>query len=558
MKKFYRWSSILSLLVIILLCITGCKKMDINLTTTEDANIVDYMRKSPDQFSEFVKILERTNVSSYLNAYGAYTVFAPSNDAIKAYVKEAGKASVDDMDTAVLRNMVRLHLIQDTISTSSFTDGKLSTPTMYGQFLITGVNDAGATVINRQGVVLRPNLLTSNGYIHQIDHVLQPASLTVAKMIEQAPKYGIFTQALKATGFYDSLNINNNPDTTRKWLSVLAESDAVLKTGGINSYADLVRKYNNTGNPKRKDDSLFLYVAYHILPGIKYVADIVTLPSHTTLAPLEVITTALVNESVLLNETTFNGAFEAGVAINRTASDNSATNGVVHSLAGNIFLKVRFPVRVDFDLGAQPEILKLTSIYRKAGKSQSFSLGQLSEVTWQNANLQAASYYAEAATSTNNYWKDDGFSTNLRFGNAAANAWIEFVTPLIVKGKYKVWICYRVSNQGAFTQVSVDDVPLPRIVNFTAGLPDKAATDAVLESQGFKRYSSNNPNVNNLGQLAGTVDINITDRHRIRLQAIRDNGSGNTNAVTLDFIQFIPINEDQTRPLFARDGSVIK
>ena len=229
MKKFFNWKSVVSMSVLILLTVTGCRKYDIKLTTTEDANIVDYMRKTPEQYSEFVRILERTNISSYLNAYGAYTLFAPNNDAIKAYVQEAGKASVEEMDTAVLRNMVRLHLIQDTISTSSFTDGKLSSPTMFGQFLITGVNDAGATVINRQSIVVRPNLLTSNGYIHQIDKVLQPAKLTTAQILEQNTQFSIFTQALKATGLFDSFNIANNSDTTRKWLTVLSESDEWIK-----------------------------------------------------------------------------------------------------------------------------------------------------------------------------------------------------------------------------------------------------------------------------------------------------------------------------------------
>ncbi|HVF96773.1 MAG TPA: DUF5108 domain-containing protein, partial [Flavisolibacter sp.] len=397
-----------------------------------------------------------------------------------------------------------------------------------------------------------------NGYIHAVNRVLQPAKLTAAQQIEQDPKFAIFTQALKATGFYNLLNTANNPDTTKRWLTVLAESDSVLRLNGINSYPDLVARYSKTGNPQNPQDSLYLFVAYHILPGIKYVADIVTVPSHQTLAPESVITATLDGQNVLLNEVMFNNVLELGVPINRSASDNSTTNGVVHSVLGNIILKVRLPYRVDFDIAAQPEILKLPSIYRKPGQGVAFSLGQLKDVTWQNPNLQAASYFAEAATSANAYWKDDQFSTNLRFGNAAANTWIEFVTPLIVKGRYKIWINYRRANMGKYVQVSFDGEPTPRIVDFTLTLPDNNATDAVLESQGFKRYSSNTPNGNNVGQTAGIIDVKATDRHRIRLTAIRDNGSGTANGVTLDFIQFIPVNDVQFRPRYARDGSVIQ
>jgi uncharacterized surface protein with fasciclin (FAS1) repeats len=558
MKQFSKLTVLVPAFLLMLVFIIGCKKNNIRELTTEDTNIVDYMRKYPDQFSEFVKILDRTHISPFLNAYGTYTVFAPTNDAIKLYLQQIGKSSTDELDSAALLSVVRMHIIQDTISTSSFTDGKLANPTMYGQYIITGVNSLGVTVVNRQANITQSNILTGNGYIHVIDHVLQPARLTAAKMIEQNPKLSIFTQALKATGFYDSLNITNNPDTTRRWLTVLAEPDSVLKTVGINSYADLVKRYNNTGDAKNTKDSLYLYVAYHILPGVKYVADIVQLPSHPTLAPLSVVTTSVSNDTVLLNETTFNDVHEAGIPIDRANSDNSTTNGVVHLLKGDIYLKIRVPVRVDFDLAAQPEIMKLTSVYRKPGAGVSFSLGQLQDVTWQNANLQAVNYYCEGPTGTNFYWKNDGFGTNLRFGNSAANNWTEFVTPLIVAGRYKIWFCYRRANMGAYTQISFDGQPTSRIVDFTQGFPSGASTmtDAVLEAQNLKRYSYENPNGNNLAQLAGVVDVPTTDRHRIRLQAVRDNGSGVTNAVTLDFIQFIPINDVQYGTRYSKDGTV--
>ena len=559
MKQVFKYIGVLTICLLAFVFYPGCKKHDIKQTTTSDVNIVDYMRRYPEQFSEFVKILDRTNVSPFLNAYGTYTVFAPTNDAFKLYLQQVGKTSTDQIDTATLLSLVRLHIIQDTISTGSFTDGKLASPTMYGQFLITNVNAEGVTVVNRQANITQSNILTGNGYIHVIDHVLQPASLTVAKLIEQNPKFTIFTQALKATGLFDSLNINNNPDPTRRWLTLLAESDSVLKVAGFNTYAALVAKYNNTGNPRNPNDSLFLYVAYHILPGLKYVADIVNLPSHFTLAPLSVVTTTLVNQTVLLNQTTFNNIFEPGVAMDRPNSDNSATNGVLHSLLGDIYLKVRIPVRVDFDIAAQPEVLKLPSIYRKPGQSKSFAWGQLADVTWQNQNLQAATYYCDALTGSNYYWWNDGFSTNLRFGNAAANNWTEFTTPLLVRGKYKVWIMYRSGATGLYVQATLDGVAAPRIFSFGGAFSSTTASDLTLESEGFKRYSYENPNGNNRAQTIGVIDVPITDRHKLRLTCVRDAGSGANNGVTMDFIQFVPFTgnpQDQIGPLYSKDGSI--
>jgi hypothetical protein len=296
------------------------------------------------------------------------------------------------------------------------------------------------------------------------------------------------------------------------------------------------------------------------LPGIKYIADIVGQQSHLTNAPLEVVTVTLNQQDVLLNQAVFNNVLENGILMNRVLSDNSCNNGVVHEIKGDITLKIRSPYRVDFDLAAQPEIMKLTSIYRKAGKSQLFSYGQLADVTWQNTGLQAVNYYCDALTGTNNYWWNDGFAINLRYNNAAANSWVEFKTPLLVKGKYNVWIAYRstgASGQGKYTQVSFDGTATGRLVDFGQYSPSTTATDAALIAQGFKRYALPNPNSNNLSQLAGTVTVTTTDRHVLRLQAVRDSGSGAGPSVTIDFIQFIPITEDPTRPWFSKDGSIV-
>lgn len=556
MKTYFKFPSlVICSLLVVLGMNMGCKKQALNYTTTSTLNIVDYLRQDP-KFTEFVKMLDSTNISSYLNAYGAYTCFAPTNDAIKLYLAQIGKKSVYDIDTASLRNIIRLHLIQDTLSTPSFIDGKMSSPTMYGQYLVTGtgVTDGVSSIlVNRQASILQSNILTGNGYIHVIDHVLQPATLTLAKTIEANSRYSIFTQALKATGLYDTLNIANNPDTTRRWITFVAESDSVLKIAHINSYSDLYKKYCLTGNPKNPSDSLYLYMAYHILPGLKYMTDIISSPSHATLVPTQIITAELDGQAIILNQATFNGIFEAGVLMNRPNSDNSCTNGVLHELAGDIYLKIRSPFRVDMDLGDQPEIRKMTSIFRIAGKSVNLNYGQLANVTW-GVSSATITYSVEAANGSNFYYWNDLITVTLRTA-ASTNPYIEFTTPLIVAGKYKVWLDYRKGN-GKYIQASVDGVALSRIIDMTGYLPSTTATDDVLESQGYKRYSSSAPasNSTQMGQLAGVVTITSTDKHKIRLTCIKDGGKGDA---TIDMIQFIPIDADQQYPRFGKDGSLM-
>ena len=42
----------------------------------------EYLRKHPDSYSEFTRLLDTTNVMSLLNTYGTYTCFAPDNKAM--------------------------------------------------------------------------------------------------------------------------------------------------------------------------------------------------------------------------------------------------------------------------------------------------------------------------------------------------------------------------------------------------------------------------------------------------------------------------------------------
>ncbi len=210
-------------MLVMLIYIPGCKKTEYKLTTTGDVNMVGYFDNNPDSFSLFRQILERTETSAYLNAYGAYTCFAPTNSGVRKYLNDLGAADVNAADLATLKDMVRFHLLEDTITTSQFTDGKLPVVTMYGQYLITTVvtkYGVSGYLVNRQGFITKPNIKVGNGIIHQIDNVLIPAKLTIAKTLEAKPNYSIFTQAMRETGYYDLLNTNNNPITAKKWLTV--------------------------------------------------------------------------------------------------------------------------------------------------------------------------------------------------------------------------------------------------------------------------------------------------------------------------------------------------
>ncbi|MFD2888686.1 fasciclin domain-containing protein [Chitinophaga cymbidii] len=545
--------------------ITACKKNQIELLTTDDVNIVGYLEKYPDSFSLFKQILDRTETSAFLNAYGAYTCFAPTNSGVNAWLAKINAANVDAVDIEVLKNMVQFHLLTDTITTAAFKDGKLPVPTMFGQYLVTGVNfDGGASsyMINRQAEITRSNIRVGNGMIHQLNNVLEPSSLTIAKQLEAKPEYSVFVQALKETGFYDVLN-TVDADTAKRWMTVIAESNNALADSGFASYAALKARYSTLGDPSNPNDSLHMYVAYHILGGVKFLGDIITSPSHQTFQPQEVISVQLINQNVIVNENEFNGIVEKGIALKRPSSDNAATNGVWHDADAHYSLKYRPPTAVYWEVSAFEEVMKLPAVYGKSSltwRRETEADKLFKDIDWgwgSNAGTNIFTYSYSTSSSITRYAVHNDCN-QLPLGLPARPIWWEMTTPPIVKGKYKIWICYARSKQSSSSnmlcQVSVNGEVMPRTFNFTDLRPK--GSDSELEAIGWKQYTESRPyasDSNYAAKLVGTYEFLTTQRQTIRITPL----SGTQNNNFLDMIHFIPIDENQILPRFRIDGSKV-
>jgi uncharacterized surface protein with fasciclin (FAS1) repeats len=559
MKKIVTTITLAVIIITVMVSSNGCKKLAIETATTDVVNIYDYLKQHPDQYSSITKIVDKSGYSGFLNAYGLYTMFAPANDAVQLYLSGLNK-TIDQLTEDEAKNIVKFHLLEDTLPTSKFKDGKLPLVTMYGQYLVTAITNTGGVSsinINRQALVIQGNILTGNGLIHGIDHVLVPASKTVAQLIADNPDLSIFKQALMETGYYDTLNTVNLTNPERRWLTVLAETNQALLDSGITSYADLKVRYSNTGNPLDPLDSLHIYAAYHIIPDASYLADIVSASSHTSLQPLEVLVSKLEEETVLINDIDFNGVHEQGVELNRPASDVSATNGVLHIARAHFAPKTRTPFPVYWDVADFPEVRKLPAIFRRA--SLNFPYGSIKDITWDKPTNSIKYAYTTGA-SVPVFWNDH---LEIPMGNTSRHGWIEFTTPLLVKGKYKVWICYRAAKQSGSlwnpasgskcpVEVSFDGQVLSRPFAFTT--PRPAGSDGELEALGWKKYSPT-AGQEMSGKFVGVVDVPTTDRHKTRLRVLPDAGTGqNTN--WLDMIHFIPVDMNQYLPRFNRDGTL--
>ena len=562
--------------LLIVVFYSQCKKIAIVESTTTTKNIYSYLKENPDKYSKIVKLIDKSGYAGFLDAYGSYTMFAPNDSAVSLYLTAINKPNVDALTEAEAQTIVKFHLLDDTLTTASFKDGKLPLVTMYGQFLVTSIVNSGGKSsfnINRQALIVTGNTRTGNGFVHEIDHVLKPAIKSSAELINENPNFSIFKQALIATGFYDTVNIINT-STPKRWFTVLAETNQALADSGFASYTALFNRLSTTGNPKNPLDSLYIYVAYHIIPDARYLADIVSASSHVSLQPLEVLSSKLEGEAVLINDIDFNGVHEKGAELQRSTSDVSTTTGVLHTSLSHFRPKTRIPFPLYWDLADFPEVRKLPSIFRRAGTSLNFAYGTIKDMTWDNP-VNVMTYVGDGPTN-NTFPTYYGDHLLVPMGNTSRHHWIEFRTPLLVKGKYNVWICYiaRKNSQNNTlssvtptggsncpVQVSFDGVPTSRQFNFCIQRP--LGTDGEMVALGWKKYadSSRIPNSTAFqfmsGKFVGAVDVSTTDRHIIRFDVQPAAGTGNPDNF-VDMIHFIPVDwSSQFLPRMSTNGALV-
>lgn len=548
MKKILKSSIRLCVWAGLFMMLFSCTKENFTETTDNSPNINSFLATHED-YSLFAEAIEQAGSASYLDAWGTYTVFAPNNSAMQSFLQNEGKSSVSDLSESDVKDLVNLHIVQDTVSTGQFRDGKIQRNSVFGMFITTAVQNIDGEsyfVLNKESKIIMPNIRTRNGVVHGVDKVFTKVTNTVMEEIEADPNLSLFAEALHLTG----LDVLLNQRVDEEFFSVLAVSNTTFAQRGFNTIEDLVDKYSHTGNPKNPEDSLYMHIAYHVLPDLKYVSDLAFSSSHTTQVPREVLLVKVDREKILLNEEEWLGELEEGAEVDREASDNTTVNGVLHYIKDDIYIKQRQPFRVDWDPADQPE-LGVAGVYRR-GDLQ-IPKGYLRDVTWGGADNQMLDYFGVTSGNMGGAAYGDLLQVYLR---GAVIPWIEFKTPVVVRGRYKVWVGWRtrIDDGGNTIRTYINGEQLSRTLNNGENrirtLPERE-----LEALGYKKHIAGSPSgVNNFNcKMVGIVDIDVTDRQTIRFEA-----STNARAVfMIDFIQFIPIDQEQLYPQFDEQGNAV-
>lgn len=123
--------------------------------------------RSSGKFSEFLDAVERAGLSTVLDK-GQHTVFAPNDDAFSALSAEERARWLSDPE--MLSRLVRNHILPNQ-ATSRDLVGQSQVRTMGGSHSISG--GVGTVQIGNARVVT-PDIMATNGVIHELDSILVP------------------------------------------------------------------------------------------------------------------------------------------------------------------------------------------------------------------------------------------------------------------------------------------------------------------------------------------------------------------------------------------------
>ena len=286
-----------------------------DLYTFVGETVTDYLAARDTMFSSFLQILKISGVNGLTSAYGNYTVFAPTNQAVEAYLdslynkvlepEHGGLKSpyVEDLTPSMAKEIAYTHLLNQMLLTSDMADGSLPIPNMNERYLFISYDSvSNQMTVNTSSQVLVMNEEVENGVIHVLNRVVSPSNSLISDLLLNNENFKIFSSALFKTGLNESLMkvIDEDyvqgegavwegmhlkePEQRKFAYTILAEEDVVLNKYDIYSIEDLYKEAAKVYGTEDADDytspnnALYKYIAYHLLNqrldlSVKYFND---------------------------------------------------------------------------------------------------------------------------------------------------------------------------------------------------------------------------------------------------------------------------------------------
>jgi uncharacterized surface protein with fasciclin (FAS1) repeats len=299
-----------------LIAFTSCEDEE---QTSNALSSIASITASNSNLSTLKAALDKTELTTTLNAAGTFTVFAPTNQAFNDFLAANGFENLNDVPTPLLKEILLNHVIGEvktatTLPASGYIK-TLATGTASTNTLSMYVSKADGVVLNGISEVVFANISANNGVIHIVDEVIglptivdhAVANSNFSRLIGDLTSAGQpdFVSILSGTGPYTVFAPTN---------SAFTDLDAELAAIPLDPTAA----------------QLTSVLQYHVLNGNVLSSD---LPA--------VISGSSAGFVTALNEQQFEISLNGGAKIidansrncNIVATDVQCSNGVIHVLS---------------------------------------------------------------------------------------------------------------------------------------------------------------------------------------------------------------------------------
>ncbi len=245
-----------------------------NYYTSTKEYASDFLTNNSGKFSKFIEILNRATgekgtyrLMDLLGTYGSYTVFAPTNEAIDAFLQSKGVSSVAELSKEDCDTLALNHIIEQEYFTTDYNNGTYPLPNMLERYLTITCDSDTVSVPGQVRLALRINknaLLShvddsvKNGVVHVLSSVISTQNDMLPDVMERDSAISLFYQAMLATNYCNVLRENYMDQRYENCKSPLFEKDSIDWTNDKLCLATAV-EYDNVAYMKHR---YFKYSAF--------------------------------------------------------------------------------------------------------------------------------------------------------------------------------------------------------------------------------------------------------------------------------------------------------
>jgi len=446
------------------------------------------MGKNQEKFGLWKEIMEHSELGHSFNASGTYTMYAPNNSAVEEWLsgKEISSLSKEEARTLVLNHVINKPYIH-----TDYNEGAISDPNMMDNYIAIEFGDGGYQniLLNKNSSILEKDIKMTNGYINEINHVMDilPNLSTVLSNMDGVT---IFNEAIEKTGYSQELTTIEkevNGVVQRQFRTIMAIADTTFTRLGINSIDELVIKYTDETNFTDKSNAFNQWVAYHILAEINYTNQLITLDEEQDFKNVMTLATEqgieirddraiIINREIIPPTDPDENEMVYATRISKAYRNIPALNGTVHFIENlmDIYQVKPFNIRQDiWDIANW----RVFENFRSGGSGSIEWVDQdvFEEISWHSEPEQVPLGYWQH---WNHEWFKGGSAIVLDL-NKTNTGWVEFKTPYLAAGTYKITFMGHKRPDGGQWTSYFDGVPAGTFNNYYAGGGDAYTLPAI-------------------------------------------------------------------------------